>query len=114
MGLRGALERVDGQVEQDLDEIGAVDLHDHVLGKRADLELVVAQARMNAKQLAQIGQELVDPDARGLLRLAPQEAQVAARNLDAVGDLARDDLEPLLDELQVFHREAGWSRQSAG
>ena len=44
-GLRRALEGIDGQVEQDLDDIGPVHAHGDVLGQRADGELVVLQAR---------------------------------------------------------------------
>ncbi len=39
--------------------------------------------------------------------LAAQEAEVAAGDLDAVGHLAGDDFEALLDKLEVFHRKLG-------
>src|ERR1019366_3243933 len=100
-----ALKRIHGQVQQDLDQIRPVDFYADVFGQGLHGEFVVLQTRMHLDQVAEIGQELVDPDAWRFIRLLPQEAQVTSRNLDAVGDLAGDDLQAVFDELQVLHFE---------
>ena len=108
MRPRGALAGIDGEVEEDLDEIGAVDLDGHVLRERADFELIVSDGGMNAQELAQIGQELVDADARGVR--APGVGGGPGNGgeiLDAVGDLADDDFEALLDKMHVLQVKLG-------
>ncbi len=64
--LGGALQGVDGEVEQDLDEVGAVDLQFDVLGPRRGFSgVLLAFAGMDVEQFAQIVQNLVDVDADG-------------------------------------------------
>ena len=69
MRLRRALEGIDRQVEQDLDDIGSVHAHADVLGQRANGELVVLQAGMHADQMAKVREQLVDADARRRRRI---------------------------------------------
>src|SRR5208282_259097 len=84
MRLRGALERVNGQVKEDLDEVGAVDLQLDVMHQAVDLQRVLSHAGMDAEQFAQVVQDQVDVDADGGRRLLPHETEVTVRNLDAV------------------------------
>ena len=85
-----ALEAVDGEVEQNLDEVGAVDAHIDVLGKRFDEERVVLDGGMDAEQFVQVGEDVIDADGRVLLGILAQETEVTAGNLDAIRDLAGD------------------------
>src|ERR1035438_2923695 len=52
--FRRALEGIHRQIEQHLDDIGAVHAHGNVLGQRADGELVGQQARMDPDQMGQV------------------------------------------------------------
>ena len=72
---RGALKGIDGEVEQNLDEIGAVDFDADVLGQRVDAELVVLQAGMNANELVQIVEHLIDADARPFRPIGGEESR---------------------------------------
>ena len=64
VGRGSALQGVDGEVEKDLDEVGAVDLEFDVLGHGLDFQAVAALAGMDVEQFAQIVQNLVDADPR--------------------------------------------------
>src|SRR5262245_56892157 len=50
---------------------------------------------------------MVDPDADVLVRVLSEETQVAARNLDAVGHLACDPFEAVLDQLKILAFDLG-------
>ena len=56
-GSRGALEGIDREVEQHLDDIGAVHAHGDVAGQRMEGELMGLTAGMDADQVAQVGEE---------------------------------------------------------
>jgi hypothetical protein len=60
----------------------------HVLIEPIDREYVALGARMTDEQFLEIAHDLVDPDVCLLRRLIVQEAEVAARDLHAVADLA--------------------------
>src|SRR6185437_9776253 len=104
--LRRALEAVHGQVQENLNQVGAVDAHADVFGERMDHQLIISEARMHVDELVQVVQELVHRHARRLIRLLAQKAEVTARNLNAIRDLPRDDFQPVLDEFQVFDANA--------
>ncbi len=74
------------------------------LGERHDVEFVFAQARMHLHELFEVGEQLVDADARrALAGFFAQDVQIAPGNLDAIRGLPRYDVEPALDELKVLH-----------
>ena len=99
---RGALKRVQGQVQENLDEVRAVRRHRHVFGERMDEKLVVPRARVNAEQFPEVAENLVDPDARIIIRILAQETEIPPGNLDAIGDLPGDALETIFDRLQIL------------
>src|SRR6266581_2177790 len=57
---------------------------------------------MDAQQFPDVAQQLVDPNAGRVARILPQKAQVAAGNLNAIGDLSGDPFEVVLGQLQLF------------
>src|SRR5882757_7130989 len=57
---------------------------------------------MHPQQFPQISQHLVNPNASTIPGVLPEEAQVAARNLDAVGYLAGDSFQIVPDGFQLF------------
>jgi hypothetical protein len=107
MVLLAALQRVERQIQKNLDQIRAIGRDGHVFGQRMDQKLVVANGRVNAQQFPEVAQDLVGPDSGGSVGLLAQEAQVSAGDLDAVGDLAGDAFEAILDHFEVFAIHAG-------
>jgi len=105
MRLRQALERVNGEVQQNLDDIRAVDFHAKVRGRRRGGKFVVLNGRMHAHQLFQIRHQLADARRLRFAGLVPEKTQVTARNFDAISDLPLHNTQPLADEFQVLHLE---------
>src|SRR4029077_13292143 len=106
VALRRALKGIDGKVEQNLNQIGSVRLHANVFGQRLNREAILLHARVNVDQVAEVAQQLVDAHARRFVRLLAEETEITPGDFHAVGDLPRDDLQPVLDELEVFHAQA--------
>src|SRR5262245_51763015 len=100
--LGAALQRVEREVEQDLDQIRPVRRHRNVLAQRVDEQLIIADGGMNSEQLAEVAQDLVGPNPRGAIGLLPQEAEIPPGDFDAIGNLPGNALEAILDHLQVF------------
>src|ERR1051326_2747556 len=102
MGMRRALKGIYGEVQEHLNDVGAVYWHADVFGQRVNFEPIVVFARMDAHQMGEVSQKLVYADAWRFIGLPPQKAQVAARYFNAVCDLARNRPEPVLDEFQII------------
>src|SRR5207244_1838428 len=96
--LRGRLQAVDRQIQQNLNEIGAIDFQLGLFGGRVDDQLIVFDARMELEKLPKIGQDLVQIDAGLGGGLVPQKTEIAPRNLDAPADLPGDPAEPVLND----------------
>jgi acetolactate synthase regulatory subunit len=104
--LRGALERIHRQVQEHLNEIGAVHADGNIDGQWLDIELMVLSTRMNASQVDEVREQLVHTDPGDLVGVTPEKAKIAAGDFNAVGYLSSDGLEPVLNELQILHFEA--------
>src|ERR1019366_8751733 len=103
MTQRRALKGVDGEVQQNLDDVGAVHFDAKVFGHRLNAEFVVAPAGMNANELFEVFKQLIHAHARGFLRLPAEKTEVAPGNFHAIPHLPRDDAQAVLDEFQVLH-----------
>ena len=68
-----------------------------------DGELVVLQAGMNANELVQIVEHLIDAHPRRFVRLSAEKTEVTPGNLNAVARLPPDDAQPFPDEFQIRH-----------
>src|SRR5712691_2632672 len=67
-----------------------------------DEQLVVFDAGMDAQQLPEVRQDLINPHAGVVARVLPEKTQIAAGNLDAIRDLPGQPFEMVLDQLQPF------------
>ena len=122
------LEGIDGEVQQDLEKIRAVDFDGHVRFHVVDDELMALGAGMAGEQIAEIRQGLAHTGMVGIGRVAAlQKRQVAAGDLETAIDLpgevakiafeafellafdARGTVHRAIDELD----EAGNNRQRA-
>ena len=115
MRVRHALEGVDGEIEQNLDQIRAIDFDADVLGQRGDAEFIFLHAGMDAHELVQILSNwfTLTRGAR-FIRLAAEKTQVAPGNLNAIAHLPRDDAQTVLDEFQIFHFQLRSCGSAAG
>src|SRR5689334_23525751 len=100
--LRRALQRVERQVQENLDQIRSVGGHGDVIRERMDQQLIVSSAGMNPEQFTEIAKDVVDPYPHVLVWILPEKTQVAARDLNAVGDLAGNAFETILDQFKVL------------
>ncbi len=107
MRLRGALECVDRQVEQCLNDVGAIHPHADFFRQRVNCKLMVVTAGMDLDQMIEICQQLIDAYPRGFIGLPSQETEITPRNLDAISDLPGDGLQPVFDEIQIIGAQPG-------
>ena len=61
--MGGALQGVGRKIQQDLDEVGAVNARAHVLEKRLNGQLILTQTWMGAHKMPEIRENLVDAHA---------------------------------------------------
>src|SRR4030095_12279549 len=66
-----------------------------------DDELVVAGGRVHTNQVAQVAENLVDPNLRAFPRRRPQKGQVTPGNLEASGDLPRDSPQTIPHKIEI-------------
>ena len=74
--VRRALKRVDREIQQDLDDIGAVDFHAHIISGRQRNILILLDSWMHAHQLLQIAHQLPHARALGIVVLMSEKSQV--------------------------------------
>lgn len=105
VGIGARLEGVDGEVEENLEEIGAVDGHEEVMVEALDGEAVAMGGGVAVEEFGEIAHHLIDGDRRFCGGLGVEEAEVASGDLDASADLAIEALEVFLNigELFAFH-----------
>ena len=99
------LQRVDREIEQDLQEVGPVDLGDGVGQQVVDDELMPECAGMADEQILQIDEHLLHAHVSVLDLGGVEEAEVAARNLEAAPDLAVQAVEIAFDRLELLTLE---------
>src|SRR5580765_5065337 len=107
MRLSGALECINRQIQQNLDDIRAIHSHGDILRKGVNGEVVILPAGMNPRQLIEVGEELINPNAWTVVGVAAQKPKVPTRNFNAVRYLPGDCFQPVLDKLQVRVFQAG-------
>ena len=101
------LERVDGEVEQDLEEVRAVDFRGDVRIEIVNDELVAVRARVADEEVFQIGEHLPHADVGADGSVGVEEAEVAARDFKAAADLSREILEVGFDVFELLAFDAG-------
>ena len=100
------LQGVDGEVEEDLEEVGTVDEGNDVGVEVLDGEFVAFAAWVFDEKFLEVGEDLVDGDVAVEVSLAGAEvAQITAGNLNAADDLAVDagDAAAHFFEFIAFH-----------
>src|SRR5438876_889337 len=107
MRLLRTMQRIDHAVQEDLDQIRAVDLRDDILTQRMDDEFVLLRGGVNFQEFAQVGQDLAGADGRLFGGALAQETEIALRDFDAIVDLPGDAGQPVLHQIQAAAFESG-------
>jgi hypothetical protein len=109
----GGLESVDGEVKEELDQIGSVDLGEDIGVQRLNDEVVLFEAGMDAEQFADVAKGLLEADAHACLGGVAEEAEVALGDFNAIIDLPRDTSQAVFDEVEAFAFHAGGTLDAA-
>src|SRR6188508_728741 len=84
----GGLQGVDRQVEQNLQQVGAVDLRRYIGAQIVNHELVAVGTGMPDEKILQVRQHLPDANVSPINGVGIQEAEISPRNLKAAPDLS--------------------------
>ena len=70
------LESIHRQVEQDLNEIGPMHSHADIAVQTPRVKLIVLQSRVHLDQMREIGQEMIDADARQIVGVLMKKTEI--------------------------------------
>ena len=101
------MQRVDREVEENLNEVRTVDFGEQVFLEGMDDQFVLMRAGMDLQQFAEVGQDLIGADGGPFGGAIAQETEVALGDFDAIVDLPGDAGQPVFDQLQAASFEGG-------